>query len=127
MKFEVMCLALLGSLFFCSRVSASSDIFTELLHKKLSPQWNEDLEPELEKIMKRVRKETLPIANEIISDEAMDADCLQTLTRIAKGMREYELWAMKCKWSALISKHFLSMLQPLDFYSPYRYSYAFIF
>lgn len=91
----MLCVLLLVPL-LCGRASAFY-YMTEMLKKNLSTHWNEDLEPELESVMKRVQREVFPIVNEIIYDEAINPECLQSFARIMSGLRDYQLWAMKCK------------------------------
>lgn len=69
----------------------------KILRQNVSTHWNEDLEPELEKFAKLVRKQVFPIANEIMYDDAINAECLKSFARIMSGARDYKLWAFKCE------------------------------
>lgn len=64
-----------------------------------STEWNEDLEPVIEAVTKRLRKKLIPIAQEILYDENIPTECTQSLARIASGINDRRLWALRCEFS----------------------------
>ncbi|XP_003743514.1 nose resistant to fluoxetine protein 6 [Galendromus occidentalis] len=91
MRTTVMCLLLAS----CTLRTSALRIVHEVFTKEGPTHWNEDLAPELEKIMKRVQRELFPIVNEIIYDDAIDTECFQTMARILRGLGEQKIWALK--------------------------------
>ena len=69
----------------------------DILQANTSTEWNEDLEPVLENLLKRVRKELFPIVQEILYDEEISNECLQSLARLNSGFADRRLWAFKCE------------------------------
>lgn len=67
------------------------------LQAKVSSEWNEDLEPVIESITGRIQKMLLSTGADIVYDETLSFECLRSLVRIATGLRDRKVWALKCK------------------------------
>ncbi|XP_003741888.1 nose resistant to fluoxetine protein 6-like [Galendromus occidentalis] len=57
--------------------------------------WNEDLEPVLANLTKQMRRQILPYAQEVLYDDEIPQECLQSFLRIASGLNDGKVWAMR--------------------------------
>src|SRR5687768_15328150 len=74
-----------------------SRVIRYLTQELNTTEWNEDLAPVLESLGKRVRKEFFFIAQDILYDDDIDGDCIQSFMRIANGLQNMDLWALRRK------------------------------
>ncbi|XP_003741892.1 O-acyltransferase like protein [Galendromus occidentalis] len=58
-------------------------------------KWNSDLAPVIANLSKRMRREFLPIAQEILYDDEIPAECLQSFLRLASGLSDGKMWALR--------------------------------
>lgn len=78
------------------------------LRLNISQDWSADLEPVIENLSKRLRRELLPLVHDILTDEEISTDCLRSLVKLSSGLNEHRLWAMKCEFP-----HHLDFQNPL--------------
>ncbi|XP_022687986.1 nose resistant to fluoxetine protein 6-like isoform X3 [Varroa jacobsoni] len=86
---QVMC----GALLLLHPARAKSIV--NYLQAKVSSEWNEDLEPVIESITGRIQKMLLSTGADIVYDETLSFECLRSLVRIATGLRDRKVWALK--------------------------------
>ena len=67
------------------------------LNANISTEWNEDLGPVLSSYSEMMMKQMFPIVQEFLDDREISSECLQSVAKLAAGLSERRLWAMRCK------------------------------
>lgn len=92
-------------LFLCVVVSVKCEdgflTILEYLDVNYTKEWNEDLEPVIESLGKRLQKELFPIVQEILYDEEISTECLTSFARLSSGLNQRKLWAFKRELTTL--------------------------